>query len=621
MRPTNPSYEEDPVAPSSKPNNPRLRLLLVAALLSLVLILAVVPPLLNVSGLQRRVASNIGASLGRPVHFDRLALLLLPLPGFRLERFVVEEDPAFGSEPILRADQVRATVRLSSLWRHRVEFSKISLTDPSVNLVHTPDGKWNLQSILLQASRIQAAPTDQRYAGATYRFPYIEAAGARINLKLDQEKTPFSLIDADFALWLPEAHEWHFRLAAHPARTDTAPVDTGTLHLEGTLGGATANPDLHNATLAQIPIDLRGNWQNAQLGGLSRLLLGRDVGARGDLTLTFDMLGSIGRAVITTDFSLAHGRRADFVPPHPLALEARCQAVASEAFHAFSEIECHWPPASSSEPSIVVAIGAVPDIGRPQASYAELTLPALPAPTLLEWVRVATPYPPNGLAGTGTLAGVLSWHPDHPPSQPAWSGELEFSGESLQIPALSSDPIPLGEILLRSASPIPSGRQTHSGAPSGRLLSNGGVSPGIQGFELLPISLPLGGRQPATLWGFFDTAGYTLHLDGNADPARLLALGDAIPQLGEGLRPLLGPLANLPAITEGPGPDESDKTRSHSPTKVSLLHQPEAHDEARSATAIGPIRIDLTAVRKWGGPQIWQSAVLPLSHPLPLHQH
>ena len=30
---------------------------------------------------------------GRPVHLDRVSLNLLPLPGFILENFVVEEDP------------------------------------------------------------------------------------------------------------------------------------------------------------------------------------------------------------------------------------------------------------------------------------------------------------------------------------------------------------------------------------------------------------------------------------------------------------------------------------------------------------------------------------------------
>src|SRR6202041_1412886 len=102
-------------------------------------------------------------------------------------------------------------------------------------------------------------------AGLPPRFPYIEATGARLNLKLDREKSPLSLTDADFALWLPDPQQWHLRLSAHPARTDTDVSDTGIVELEGTLSRA--------PSLGQVPINLRGTWRNAPLGGASRFLL------------------------------------------------------------------------------------------------------------------------------------------------------------------------------------------------------------------------------------------------------------------------------------------------------------------------------------------------------------
>ena len=293
------SAEEAGTAASARKSNRGLIALLI--LLVLILLLTFIPPLLNVSRFQQRIASNIGASLGRPVHFQRLSLSLLPLPGFTLERFVVEEDPAFGAEPILRADTVQATVRLVSIFSSHVEFSKISLTEPSLNLVRNADGQWNLESVLLHTSHIQAAPTAQRHAGPAPRFPYIEATGARVNLKLDREKTPYSLTDADLALWLPEPHQWHFRLEARPTRTDTIPAETGTLRLEGTLGHANAA----GGNLPLPPINLQGSWQDVQLTGLSRLLLGRDSGLRGDLTLDIKVVGGLGSAAIATNLKLA----------------------------------------------------------------------------------------------------------------------------------------------------------------------------------------------------------------------------------------------------------------------------------------------------------------------------
>ena len=211
------------------------RIRAVLYVLVVLLLLVLLPPFINVNRLQRRISTSMAAAYGSRSYSDSVSLSL-PMPGFTLENFVVGEDPAFGSEPIIRANSVRATLRLSSLWRRRVEFSTISFTEPSVNLVHTPEGKWNIESILLQASRIAAAPTAQQNAGVAPRFPYIEATGARLNLKQGVEKTPFSLTDAEFALWLPSPEQWHLRLQGRPVRTDTSVTDTGTIRLEATLG-------------------------------------------------------------------------------------------------------------------------------------------------------------------------------------------------------------------------------------------------------------------------------------------------------------------------------------------------------------------------------------------------
>src|SRR5258708_5231202 len=233
MQKMDPTYEYgeavDADSPPSLSTRTLRRLLYLAFAALVVLLLVLLPPLISVNRYQKRIANSISDSLGRPVHLDKVSLNLLPLHGFTLENFVVDAHPASGSEPVIRANVVRATLRISSLWRRRVEFSTISFTDPSVNLVHLANGKWNLESILLHAAHIDAAPTPQKKAGSAPRFPYIEATAAPINLKLDHEKTPMSLTDAEFALWLPDPRQWHLRLQAHPARTDTNVSDTGVL--------------------------------------------------------------------------------------------------------------------------------------------------------------------------------------------------------------------------------------------------------------------------------------------------------------------------------------------------------------------------------------------------------
>ena len=244
------------------------RIWTVLLLFFVLLLLALLPPLINLGRYQRRIATSISLSLGRPVHLDHVTLNLLPLPSLTLANLVVEEDPAFGEEPIIRANTVRAMLRVNSLWRRRVEFSRISFTDPSVNLVLRSDGRWNLEEVLLHAAHTDAAPTAQRRAGPAPRFPYIEATGARLNLKLGREKTPFSLTEADFALWLPQPQQWRMRLKAKPMRTDTSATDTGLVQMEATLDRA--------GSLGLVPLSAAVAWRSAPIGDASRVLFGRD---------------------------------------------------------------------------------------------------------------------------------------------------------------------------------------------------------------------------------------------------------------------------------------------------------------------------------------------------------
>ena len=200
--------------------------------------LVLTPPLLSVGRLRLGIAKRMSASLGRPVHLDDVNLNILPVPGFTLTNLVVSEDPAFGAEPVIRANKVTASLRVSSLWRRQVEFGTVSFQDPSVNLVRNADGRWNIESILLHAAQSEVEPTGKETPGRMPRFPYVEATGARVNVKMGAEKLPYSLTEADLALWLPNPKEWRVRLQGKPARTDTNVSDTGMLTMEATLARA-----------------------------------------------------------------------------------------------------------------------------------------------------------------------------------------------------------------------------------------------------------------------------------------------------------------------------------------------------------------------------------------------
>ena len=108
---------------------------IVGAVAAFLLLALVVPPLISMGRFHARIDQSIGQAIGRQVTIGAVNLRLLPQPGFDLQRLVVADDPSFSAEPMLRADEVTAYLRLSSLWRGRLEIARLSLQNPSLNLV------------------------------------------------------------------------------------------------------------------------------------------------------------------------------------------------------------------------------------------------------------------------------------------------------------------------------------------------------------------------------------------------------------------------------------------------------------------------------------------------------
>lgn len=505
------------------------------------LLLLVLPPLISLNSYQRRVTTSMSQVLGRPVHLDRITLNLLPFPSFTLENLVIDEAPDFGAEPIIRANTVNARLRVSSLWRHRVEFSRITFNDPSVNLVHLRDGRWNLEGVLLQASRVDAAPTTQTAAGATPRFPYIEATGARVNLKLGQEKTPFSLTDADFALWLPQPSQWKLRIGGKPARTDTNVTDTGTIQIESTLNRASG--------LEVVPLMVDATWSDAPLGATSRIFSGHDAGLRGQMNLAVHLQGLLSAVNTHLHLRVSDLHRADFVPEHSLDIDVDCTALATHVVRSLENVSCSWPVPDSEHASIAVT-GSVPNILHLPSAEVQIGTPMLPASVLVTWLHVLSARVPSDLKASGSSSGSVQYS-----GQPTgtWEGHARVEDLVLSGGHSGSRSIALGPVDVK-------------------------LSPGQKATiraDLLPTAVPLGGVDPAVLEGSLSRDGYTLHLFGLVAIPRLLALGAAVPQFGDGLS------AALP------------QNRSSAPT-----------------------RLDLLAHRSWSGSQVWtETSERPVAPP------
>ena len=509
------------------------------------------PPLFNVSRLQRHIAASISASLGRPVHMDKVSLHLLPMPGFTLENLVVSEDPTFGSEPTIRAGKVEVTLRPSSLWRRQVELSSIKFevddggSAPNLNLVRNAQGRWNIEGLLMHAAQVGIAPTAQRKPGPEPRFPYIEATGGRINVKLGEEKLPFALTDADFALWLPEPQEWRVRLEARPLRTDINVTETGVLRLEGSLGRAAATADM--------PVDLHASWHNTPLGEVSKVITGTDAEWRGTLMAEASLLGRLGEAELKTSVTLNDLRRADFVPEKTLEFHAECSGKIDVTTAIVLSTQCNIPVPSNSPPAQVSATADRLDLSALQNTRAQIGSPAVSEDWLLDWARLFSErLPACGPCGASMAQGSLVYVGGAAADGGRWQGRVEG---------------PLGFL----ANPAEPGAEANTGRPQFVIGGAGDV------FVLEPVNLmPPGKTPPLNLSGTFDKNGYALSFDGTATEAQLRKLETAMPPLGEGLDKLLP-------------------------------------DLFRDATK--PTRIDLLCTRKWGADSAETCTTIPTELP------
>jgi len=244
---------------------------------------------------RRTLLARLAASFGRPVDVGRFQISLLS--GLRLEAdsVTVAEDPHFGQEYFLRAEQLTAGLRWTALLRGRIEFGDVSLSRPSLNLVHLPDGSWNIESWLPPANQPFASAAAARTgAGPTFgpvpspaspalnsvgrvaaRLSRLDVNGGRINFKLGAEKLPFALVDVSGTLEQDSSGRWSIDLEADPMRAPIPLQHAGTLHLLGTVAGTSAR--LRPATFALT-------WEDASLADALRLADGSDHGVRGALS-------------------------------------------------------------------------------------------------------------------------------------------------------------------------------------------------------------------------------------------------------------------------------------------------------------------------------------------------
>jgi hypothetical protein len=483
-----------------------------AIVVALILIGIAVPPFINVSRYRARIAEAISRALGRPVTLAGISLRLLPQPGFDLANLVVGDDPAFSYEPILRADEVTAYLSLSSLWRGQLEIARLRLKYPSLNLVRSPDGKWNLESLLWRASRTQTAPTMARPQRRP-RFPYIEAEAGRINFKFGQEKSAFALTEADFKLWSPTENEWRTHLEAKPFRTDLPINDTGVLRADGSFRRA--------ELLRDVPMQMRLSWSNGQLGQITRLIYGRDRGWRGGVQFNLLLEGTATALQGTGAASVHDFQRYDISGGEPLRLDAKCSGTFRSEDKAIHSLNCQVP----FERGMVKVEGQVNAAkGRPYKLA--LTVQDVPANAVTTILRHAKADLPNDLSAAGVLNASFNGQRAENDTEDKWSGTGEGTGIVLRSATLGKN-LELGTLRFLTGLPARPVRQRGTAKP---------FAEGQSRINFDSFQIPLGAATPSSGSGWISSQGYNLQVQGDAELGRLLqvarATGIAGPRFG-----------------------------------------------------------------------------------------
>lgn len=486
------------------------------------------PPLINANRFRARIATGLSEALGREVTIGYVGVHLLPQPGFDLQNLVVSEAPGFGAEPVLRAGQVSASVRLTSLWRGRLEIASLSLKYPSLNLVRLPDGQWNIEPLLERAAHTPAAPTAQPRAEARPRFPYIEADDGRINLKLGREKTAYSLTNADFALWLASENEWRMRLAARPVRTDVNISDTGVLKVNGRLQRA-----VH---LRDLPLELHASLTGAQLGQITKLVYGRDRGWRGAVEVNAALSGTPANLKIATQASINDFRRYDIGTLETLRLDLRCTSQYSTLSQRLSDAKCELPMGDGK----LIATGFIQGLSRPRTYDVSFTAEQVPMQKLVSLARHAKKDVPDDLRASGDLQAAFEVRKADPNGVPLWLGGGSTSAITLRSRVLASE-LPVGTLQFavqgEGMKPPSNGTQARGGrttsfpTPSALAKASAGGQPRI---TFTPVAVPLGGANPLIVGGWFSSSDYDFDINGDARLARVLqaarAIGLHVPQ-------------------------------------------------------------------------------------------
>lgn len=125
----------------------------------LIILVLVLPFFINVNTFRPRIESELTNALGRKVTVGNLSLSLWS-GSLTADNIAIADDPAFSSQPFVKAQALNVGVNLVPLiFSKTLEVRNITLTQPQVTLLRTPAGKWNFSTIGTKSGEAGGQPS------------------------------------------------------------------------------------------------------------------------------------------------------------------------------------------------------------------------------------------------------------------------------------------------------------------------------------------------------------------------------------------------------------------------------------------------------------------------------
>ncbi len=271
------------------------RLIFVAV--AILIVCGIAAPFVQVNRLRNRLTAALQNSLHRRVDIGDVHLNLFTGPGFSVDNVLIYEDPSIGIEPFASVLSLEARVRLSSLWTGRLEFSTLTLEDPSVNLVKPQNAQWNIIPLLQRTNAT---------SGVSH-LPEIQVRNGRLNFKFGDTKSSFYLTNANIDIWPQSGSPGSFdvRLSGSPARTDRTAQGFGALNGRGRW---ITSPNRESR------LDLNLELEKSDIDEMARLVRGRTLGLHGLVASKASIKGPLASLEVAGQFQMEDIHRWDLIP-------------------------------------------------------------------------------------------------------------------------------------------------------------------------------------------------------------------------------------------------------------------------------------------------------------------